>query len=125
MLVLKAKYQELLERYNNYRANHDLLVNLLSEERKKIQGLLDEIEYWKRRADEEREYYRRRTEAENPHNLERLKAIMDLTDEDEPPVPGAVPRAGLMDRINEIYGDGLSVEEMVARRKAYEEAQES
>ena len=94
--------------------------------RRAIESERKSAQYWRKVAEDEREYYRRRAEAENPHNLERLKAIIELTDdEDEPPVPGAVPRASFMERINEIYGDGLSVDEMIQRRKAYEEAQES
>jgi ribosomal protein L18E len=132
MLVWRSVYHDALKKWGESTDEVARLKGELSKMETELRVLHKEAEserqsakYWRKVAEDEREYYRQRTEAENPHNLERLKAIMDLTDDDEPPVPGAVPRSSFMERINEIHGDGLSVDEMIRRRKAYEEAQES
>lgn len=52
-------------------------------------------------------------------NLAALQAQLSAADEDEPPVDGALSFKTFGDRLDEIWGDGLSVEEMRRRHDEY------
>ena len=133
MLVLKSTFDRLKDKATAANAlNTELRVKLekFRAERgaafDRISDLEKQVEYWKTLAESERDLYRERVREENgTANMERAAAILLADHEDEePPVPGALRRDDLMNRIDEIYGDGLTVEEMIARRERWVEEQE-
>jgi chromosome segregation ATPase len=105
--------------------NQEHQIQYLDAQRGRLQIKYDEVREFRDRykhAEERAEYWRKIAEQERDrpktgdgHNFERLAAKLELEETPE----DAVPVSGLMERINEVFGDGPPLEEILERQEAY------
>ena len=84
---------------------------------------LEQVEFFKGEVERLRkELETRRTEQVDPHTFERWAAQMELPGEDDDEYDEEADRFldGVSVRFDELHGGGLSADEMIRRREAYE-----
>lgn len=87
-----------------------------------LQSAEERAEFYRKRAEELLRELDERSDRTKYDNLARLAAEFASEDEKEnPPVPGALPLSGLADRIGEIWGDSLSIDDLIKRNQEYQE----
>lgn len=113
---LSERVSRLDERYSKERDRHNEVRVELAEARAELECLHERVAWWKKQAEATIPF------AGDGHNMTRLAAKMevgDFDDDGDDPPPEMVSADGLMSRINEIYGDGLTLDEILARQAAY------